>query len=95
MLKFSEDDFNEILKDSEKLETKIPAKVYNQFLYNWLPSAISNKYQDQKDNEFVIVEEGVVVKANAFIDVNKSPLVNGDAIAFKNERIILLNLYTM
>jgi hypothetical protein len=95
MLKFSESDFNKILNNSEKPETAIKAKVFKEYFYNWLPDSISKKHEEQNNSDFIFIEDAIVVRANEFIDANKSPLVHGDAVVFKKENVFFVTLYTM
>ena len=94
MLQFTQEEFDRILSQSKKQEALTKTKVAKSHLFNLLPESISQKYQDKKTENLIEVD-AYTVAPNVFVDVNKSPLVNGDVVVFEKENIFLLSLYTM
>ena len=94
MLQFTKADFDRILSQSTKLDSQAKSKVPKSYLFNLLPESINRRYQDKNTEDLIEVDANTVAP-NVFIDVNKSPLVNGDVVVFEKENIFLLSLYTM
>ena len=94
MLQFTKADFDKIVSQSSKHETPNKPKIANSYLFGLLPETIQQQYSDKKAEEFVYVD-AYTITPDAFVDANKSPLVNGDAVVFEDEHVFLLHLYTM
>lgn len=94
MLKFETRDFQSILEKSTKHEETMKPKIFNQYLFEWLPKSIYDQYQKGASSEFIAVD-AYQINPEAFVDINKSPLVNGNIIVFEKENILLLHLFTM
>ncbi len=94
MLQFTKPDFDQIVSQSSKHKTQSKPKLASSYLFGLLPETIQRQYSDKKAEDFVYVN-AYTITPDAFMDVNKSPLVNGDAVVFEDEHVFLLHLYTM
>ncbi|MCG6970005.1 MAG: hypothetical protein LJE85_09590 [Gammaproteobacteria bacterium] len=94
MLEFTKTDFDQIISQSSKHETPNKPKVPNSYLFGLLPESTQQQYSDKKSEEYIDVDT-YTIAPDAFVNVNKSPLVNGDAVVFEDEHVFLLHLYTM
>jgi hypothetical protein len=87
MLEFTKTDFDKIISQYSKHETPNKQKVPNSYLFGLLPESIQQQYSDKKSEEYIYVDT-YTIAPDAFVDVNKSPLVNGDAVVFEDEHVI-------
>jgi hypothetical protein len=94
MLQFTKTDFDKIVSQSSKHETQSKPKLASSYLFGLLPETIQSQYSNKKAEESVYVD-AYTITPDVFVDVNKSPLVNGDAVVFEDEQVFLLHLYTM
>lgn len=93
MLEFSPQDFQVLLRQSPKLGDVQTQSIASKYLFEWLPPEIHSAYFTHKGDEFIQVN-AYKVTPTAFVDVKKSPLVNGDVIVFEAFNIVLLHLFT-
>lgn len=92
LLKFKPQDYEDIVKDSEKLS--LTESIISIEEFNWLPTSTANQYQTVKSGDNIEVQSIQVIKQIQFVDPETlpSPYVNGRAILF-NDGFILVRLY--
>ncbi len=93
LVKFSEDDFNQIVTLSPPLSRGHSHRIRRSIYTDWFPKNLKNRLNASIDTKTAKLEKVNIYEPSQFINQDLSPFVNGHIVSL-DQNYILIELYS-
>jgi hypothetical protein len=95
LMSFDGPNLTALLQVAKPLDGK-PPQISRDDLLNWFPSPVRDRYSKASADKYGFVRvDATPLDPAPFFAVEKSPLLQGDAMVFQGEGLVYLRLFTM